>query len=101
MSVRTRKAVIAFVLLVSPASAQNAPPSEGAITCLSPVAANDTAKSLMQRYGQEAVIQDDLHTGVEDITYKGLVLMPQAPEWRIEVSFTDEAMGRVDGLTLH
>jgi hypothetical protein len=54
----------------------------------------------MQRYGQEAVIQDDLYTGVEDITYKGLVLLPQATDWRIEVSFTDETMARVAGLTL-
>jgi hypothetical protein len=55
----------------------------------------------MLRYGEEAIIQDGLYTGVEDITYKGLVLLPRAPEWRIEVSFTDETMNRVSGLTLH
>jgi len=55
----------------------------------------------MQRYGQEAVIQDDLSTGVEDITYKGVVLLPQAADWRIEVSFTDETMNRVAGLILY
>jgi hypothetical protein len=38
---------------------------------------------------------------VEDITYKGLVLFPNAQDWRIEVSFTDETMDRVAGLTLH
>jgi hypothetical protein len=95
-----RKAVVAFALLVSPAWAQNDPLPDGMITCASPVAPSDTAKSLMQRYGQEAVIQDDLSTGVEDITYRGVVLLPQAADWRIEVSFTDETMNRVAGLIL-
>jgi hypothetical protein len=54
----------------------------------------------MQRYGEGAVIQDDLYTGVEDITYKGLVLLPHAADWRIEVAFTDESMGRVARVTL-
>jgi hypothetical protein len=44
------KAVVAFALLVSPAWAQNAPLSEGPITCSSPVTPGDSAKSLMQRY---------------------------------------------------
>jgi len=96
-----RKAVVAFALLVSPAWAQNAPRPDGKITCASPVAPSDSAKSLMQRYGQEAVIQDDLSTGVEDITYRGIVLLPQAADWRIEVSFTDETMNRVAGLILY
>jgi hypothetical protein len=72
------KAVVAFALLVSAAWAQNAPLSEGPVTCSSPVTPGDSAKSLMQRYGQEAVVQVNLYTGVEDITYKGLVLLPQA-----------------------
>jgi len=38
---------------------------------------------------------------VEDITYKGVVLLPQAADWRIEVSFTDETMNRVAGLILY
>lgn len=95
-----RKAIFALTFLASPALAQNTPLAEGPITCSSPVAPNDSAKSLMQRYGQEAVIEDTLYTGVEDITYKGLVLLPQAPDWRIEVAFTDETMSRVARLTL-
>src|SRR5882724_13376790 len=94
-------AVVALLLIASPALAQNASLSEGTITCSSPVSPNDSAKSLMLRYGEEAIIQDGLYTGVEDITYKGLVLLPRAPEWRIEVSFTDETMSRAAGLTLH
>jgi hypothetical protein len=65
------------------------------------VAAGDSARSLKLRYGHEAAIEDKLFTGVEDITYKGLVLHPSPPEWRIEVAFTDdETMSRVSGLTL-
>ncbi len=96
-----RNAIAAVLLVASPAFAQNAALQEGTITCSSPVSPNDSAKSLMLRYGEEAVIQDGLYTGVEDITYKGLVLFPHAPDWRIEVSFTDETMSRAAGLTLH
>src|ERR1700744_3035852 len=96
-----RYAVLVFLALASPAFAQDAPSREGAITCSSPVSPNDSAKSLLMRYGEEAVAQDNLYTGVEDITSKGVVLLPRAPEWRIEVSFTDETMNRVAGLTLH
>jgi hypothetical protein len=96
-----RNAIAAVLLVASPAFAQNAALQEGTITCSSPVSPNDSAKSLMLRYGGEAVIQDGLYTGVEDITYKGLVLFPHAPDWRIEVSFTDETMNRVAGFTLH
>jgi hypothetical protein len=94
------KAFSALLLIASPALAQNAPLSEGPITCSSPVSPNDSAKSLIRRYGEEAVIQDNLYSGVEDITYSGVVLLPRAPDWRIEVSFTDETMDRVAGLTL-
>lgn len=95
-----RRSVAALVLFASPTLAQTVPLSEGPITCLSPVAASDSAKSLIHRYGQEAVLENNLSTGVEDITYKGLVLLPHAADWRIEVAFTDETMSRVARLTL-
>ena len=50
--------ITAGLLMASSALAQTAPPSEGPITCTLPVAATDTAKSLQQRYGAEAVVQD-------------------------------------------
>jgi hypothetical protein len=96
-----KNAIAAVLLVASPAFAQDAAVQEGTITCSSPVAPNDSAKSLMLRYGAEAVIQEGLYTEVEDITYTGLVLFPHASDWRIEVSFTDETMNRVAGLTLH
>jgi hypothetical protein len=95
-----RIAFVAFLLIVSPALAQNEALSEGPITCSSPVSVDDSAKSLMLRYGDEAVIQDDLFTGIEDITYKDLVLHPRPLDWRIEVAFTDETMSRASFLTL-
>ncbi|XUM20805.1 hypothetical protein ACRAVF_25550 [Bradyrhizobium oligotrophicum S58] len=95
-----RRTIIPLMLLAAPASAQTVPPGDGAITCSSPVSVGDSAKSLMQRYGQEARIADDLYTGVEDITYRGVALLLQSPEWRIDVSFADETMSRVARLTV-
>lgn len=94
-----RYAFVVVLLLAPPALARNAAPREGTITCSSPVAPEDSAKSLMQRYGQEAVIQADLRVA-EDITYKGVVLLPRASDRRIEVRFTDDTLSRVAALTL-
>jgi hypothetical protein len=94
-----RIALIAL-LAASPAFAQNVPAGAQAITCSSPVTADDSAKSLKLRYGDEAVIQSDLFSGQEDITYKGIALHPRSPEWRLEVAFMDDAMNGVARLTL-
>nr|WP_035656801.1 hypothetical protein [Bradyrhizobium sp. STM 3809] len=93
-------ALIALLLFAAPVRAQSVPPAEGPITCSSPVSVADSAKSLLQRYGEEAVIDKELFTGVEDITYEGVVLLPRSPEWRIEIGFADETMQRVSRLTL-
>ncbi|MGJ4893449.1 hypothetical protein ACQR2B_08285 [Bradyrhizobium oligotrophicum] len=89
---------VAIVLLAAPALAQGTPPMEGPITCSSPVAATDSANSLKQRYGDEAVVQD--LPGAEGETYKGLVLFPRAMDRRIEVGFIDDKVATVSGLTL-
>lgn len=88
----------ALVLLASPVFAQTAPPQEGPITCASPVAPDDTERSLKQRFGQNAVVQD--LPGAEGEQYKGLVLFPKARDRRIEVAFTDDKAKRASGLTL-
>ena len=95
-----RHVLIAAVALAvaSPALAQTAPPTEGPITCTLPVAATDTAKSLKQRYGSEAVIED--LPGAEGETYKGLVLFPRASDRRIEVAFIEDKTAAVSGMTL-
>ncbi|MGJ4950345.1 hypothetical protein [Bradyrhizobium sp. HKCCYLS20291] len=95
-----RQSIVLLMLLATPVSAQTMPPADGPITCTSPVSVDDSAKSLMQRYGEEAVVDDGLFTGVEDITYKGVALLPRSPEWRIEIGFADETMQRVSRLTL-
>lgn len=91
-------AFTSLVLLASPAFAQSAPPQEGPITCASPVAPDDTERSLKQRYGGEAVVQD--LPGAEGEKYEGLVLFPKAMDRRIEVAFTDDKAKRASGLTL-
>lgn len=93
-----RTALIPLLLLSSPALAQQAPVSEGPITCTAPVAVTDTARGLKQRYGKDAVVQD--LPGAEGETNKGIVLFPKAPDRRIEVAFVDDKMNRVSGLTL-
>jgi hypothetical protein len=93
-----RIALIAL-LAVSPAFAQNAPPAEGPITCSSPVAAGDSAKTLKQRYGDEVVTEE--LPGAEATSYAGMVLHPRAPDWRIEVWFTDDTLSKVEYLGLH
>ena len=85
-------------LLVCPVFAQTAPPQDGTITCVSPVAPDDTERSLKQRYGKDAVVQQ--LPGAEGETYKGVVLFPKARDRRIEVSFTDDKAGRASGLAL-
>ncbi|MGC2779150.1 MAG: hypothetical protein WA418_26300 [Bradyrhizobium sp.] len=89
---------VAALLLAAPAFAQTAPPMEGPITCTSPVAATDSAKSLQQRFGDEAVLQE--LPGAEGETTKGLVLFPRATDRRIEVVFIDDKLNSVSGLTL-
>lgn len=90
--------VAVSVLFASSAIAQTAAPTEGPVTCASPVVASDTARSLMQRYGKEAVMQE--LSGAEGETYKGLVLFPKANDQRLEVAFTDDKSKRASGLTL-
>jgi len=53
-----RIAFLALLLVAAPAFAQTPPPQEGAINCSSPVAPNDSEKSLRQRYGRDAVVQE-------------------------------------------
>jgi len=76
-----RIALLALLVVAAPAFAQAPPPQEGAITCSSPVAPNDSGKSLRQRYGKDAVVQQ--LPGAEGETYKGLVLLPRAADQRI------------------
>jgi len=87
-----------LVLLASPSFAQTAPPQEGPITCASPVAPDDTERSLKQRFGNDAVVQD--LPGAEGEKYRGVVLFPKARDRRIEVSFTDDKAKRASGLAL-
>ena len=77
-----RIAFLALLVVAAPAAlAQAPPPQEGAIMCSSPVAPNDSGKTLRQRYGKDTVVQE--LPGAEGETYKGLVLLPRAADQRI------------------
>ncbi|TYL93986.1 hypothetical protein FXB40_19290 [Bradyrhizobium rifense] len=93
-----RLTVAVSVLCASTAIAQTAAPTEGPITCASPVSSDDTERSLKQRYGKDAVMQD--LPGAEGEKYKGLVLFPKAMDRRNEVAFSNDKAMRASGLTL-
>lgn len=80
------------------ALAQDAAPQNGAISCSSPVAPKDSAKSLTQRYGKDAAIAE--LPGAEGEKYKGVVLFPRARDQRIEISFAGNAMNAASGLSI-
>lgn len=93
-----RTTFLALLLVATPAFGQSPPSREGAMDCSSPVAPNDSAKSLMQRYGRDAVVQE--LPGAEGETYKGVVLLPRARDRRMEVSFAVDSMKRVTGIAI-
>lgn len=95
---KRRLTVTVLLLLASSSFAQSTPPQEGPITCAAPIAPDDTERSLKQRYGKDAVVQN--LPGAEGETYKGVVLFPKARDRRIEIAFTDDKAGRASGLTL-
>ena len=91
-------AVISINALASPAMAQPTAPQEGAVTCASPVAPRESADSLKQRFGKDAVVQQ--LPGAEGETHRGLVLFPRSKDRRIEVAFGGESPKSAIGLTV-
>ena len=72
-----RIAFLALLVVAAPALAQTPPPQEGAITCSSPVAPNDSGQSLRQRYGKDAVVQDDAYRfRLRSLSHGGQVAPP-------------------------
>jgi hypothetical protein len=91
-------AAVSIGALTSTAVAQAIVPQEGAVTCSSPIAPKESADSLKQRFGKDAVVQQ--LPGAEGETHKGLVLFPRSKDRRIEVSFSGEAMKSATGLVV-
>jgi hypothetical protein len=91
-------AAVSINALASPAAAQVAAPQEGAVTCSSPVAPRESADSLKQRYGKNAVVQQ--LPGAEGETHRGVVLFPRVKDRRIDVSFSGDAMKSATGLVV-
>ncbi|MDA9918392.1 DUF4403 family protein [Erythrobacter sp.] len=59
------------------------------LTCASPVSASGTARSLLSRFGKDALLAT--LSGGEGTEIPGLVLWPDNPKRRIEVAFESEA----------
>ncbi|MCO6186915.1 hypothetical protein [Rhizobium sp. L1K21] len=60
------------------------------LTCSDPIQKGDSAESLTQRFGEDAVIVD--LPGAEGETQQGVQLFPNDPDKRLNVYFFDEAM---------
>jgi hypothetical protein len=63
------------------------------MTCSYPVKANDTADTLLQRFGDQARVETIY--GPEGIELPGVALWPDDPKRRVEVVFSDEGRRNV------
>lgn len=72
-------------------------PAQGVdLTCSDPVRPSDTLASLKQRHGTEA--REETLTGVEGIEYPALVLWPDDPARRLEVTFIEDGERTVSSI---
>lgn len=71
------------LIFANPALAQN-------ITCNIPISKNDSAKSILKKYGKDAILGDI--NAPEGEIYKGVILYPNNPKKRAEVLFYDEEL---------
>ena len=86
--------VIALLLPAAALAADTKP--GGPITCTSPIAQGDTAKSLKAKYGKNAVIKKV--PGAEGEENTALVLYPKDKKNELIVSFFDDAMTQLSGV---
>jgi hypothetical protein len=75
-----------------------APAAPQALTCSSPVKPTDTARTLRQRYGAQAVAMDV--PGGEGQIVRALVLWPRDKARRLEVFFDDDAMRKLGSVLI-
>ncbi len=82
------------------APARSAPPLHHSFAagCTSPVMRNDTAATILRRFGANA--RRETLPGAEGETYRGVVLYPRDPQRRVEIAFTDDARPRVSSIRI-
>lgn len=105
MSARFRGFIAALVLATGCAAMSSAngdgiaddtaPESPDAITCSYPVHPGESAQGILQRFGKEAR-REQLEG--EGGAYDAVVLWPDSPEKRLEISFSDDRMEEVDSV---
>lgn len=71
------------LIFANPVIAQN-------ITCNVPISKNDSAKSILKKYGKDAILGDI--NAPEGEIYKGVILYPNNPKKRAEVLFYDDEL---------
>lgn len=90
-------AMVAAIALAAPhASALSR--RNNAANCTTPVSRNDTAATILRRFGAQA--RRETLPGAEGETYPGLVLYPRDRMRRIEIAFTDDARPRVASIRI-
>lgn len=89
-----RSVVLALASLL-PVTAFAADPG-GPITCSSPIAGTETAKTLKAKYGKNAVIKTV--PGAEGQDAKALVLYPKDKKHELIISFYDDAMTQLSNV---
>lgn len=95
---RTLIAAPVLALLAMPAAAAPARPAAQPLTCAAPVGLKDTAAVLKRRFGKAATVAT--LPGPEGTTLRAVVLWPREPARRLEVTYWDEAMTQLSGVTL-
>lgn len=89
--------LLAALVLASPAASALSRRNFAA-TCTSPVSRNDTAATILHRYGAQA--RRETLPGAEGETFPGVVLYPRDRLRRVEIAFTDDARPRVASIRI-
>jgi hypothetical protein len=86
--------LLAALLLAAPAPAASPLSRHNfAASCTTPVSRNDTAATILNRYGAQA--RRETLPGAEGETFSGVVLYPRDRQRRVEIGFSDDARPRV------
>ncbi len=89
-------AVLLTAAVLAPPAAPAAEPLSRhnfAASCTTPVSRNDTAATILNRYGAQA--RRETLPGAEGETFPGVVLYPRDRLRRVEIGFSDDARPRV------
>ena len=75
--------VTSSLIFANPVFAQN-------ISCNTPISKNDSAKSILKKYGKNAILGNI--NAPEGEVYKGIILYPNNPKKRAEILFFDDEL---------